>query len=155
MRILFLKIRGKSMGEVPKGVLGHPKMLQVLALLPVRKRGAHDEPQTTHVLLPKSLTPWCCPELSRSSQEADDPLKRGKDYERGGKKQPHERPPTPTQAALLARIEPKAARVIQPHDRGHTKEGRSTALCPPCFQLQTTIVFNRCDRLVTPTFTLR
>ena len=121
MRILFLKIRGKSMGEVPKGVLGHPKMLQILALLPVRKRGAHDEPQTTHVLLPKSWTPWCCPEPSRSSQEADDPLKREKDYERGGKKQPRERPPTPTQAALLARIEPKAARAIQPRGRGHTR----------------------------------
>ena len=35
--------------------------------------------------------------------------------------QPRERPPIPTQAALLARIEPKAARAIQPRGRGHTR----------------------------------
>ena len=41
MFILFLEVLAKRLDEIPKGVFGRSKMLQVLVLFPVRKRSSH------------------------------------------------------------------------------------------------------------------
>ena len=106
------------LGKEPKRILRHAKVLQVLAVLPVRIVPPHTSPEEAHVFLPQVLLPWCCPETARGSNGARCVLERGENQrELGLQAQPCTTTPAPS--LLATNSKRTAAKTIPAMSKGN------------------------------------
>ena len=127
------------------------KVLQGLAVLPVRIVPPHTSPEEAHVFLPQALLPWCFPEPAWGSNGAHCVLERRENQrELRLQAQPCTTPPAPS--LLATNSKRTAAKTIPAMSKGNTMPKQREQIDPEQHDRRHLCSLNNiiaCDRFAT------